>query len=250
MNSFHRKFTFLLLIGLLISFSSCRPAHQIKEASILSKIQIDSIAPNVWVHISYLNTNDFGRVACNGLIFKDQDEVVVIDSPVDDSSSYELIKWIEEHLQAKIIAVIPTHFHKDCLGGLNAFHENNTLSFANLSTIDSATIRKTAIPKVGFKSELEIRVGNENIKCSFLGAGHTYDNIVVYIPVQKVLFGGCLVKELDATKGNLEDADVTAWPHTIQMVKDAFPSAEIIVPGHGKSGDRTLLDYTESLFLK
>jgi metallo-beta-lactamase class B len=250
MKSFYKKLGLIPLIGFYILFLSCHPSDKNTSISTQSKIQIDSIAPNVWIHQSYLNTKDFGRVSCNGLIFKDQEEVVVIDTPVDDSSSYELIQWIKNQLHAEIIAVIPTHFHEDCLGGLNAFHQREILSFANISTLDSAKTRNTNIPRVGFLQELQIQVGNEEVICSFVGAGHTSDNIVVYIPSQKVLFGGCLVKEIGANKGNLADADTKAWPISIQNLKEKFPEAKIIVPGHGVFGDRTLLDYTEKLFLK
>lgn len=250
MKSFYKKLGLIPLIGFYIFCLSCHPANKNTSLTTLSKIQIDSIAPNVWIHISYLDTKDFGRVSCNGLIFKDQEEAVVIDTPVDDSSSYELMQWIKNQLHAEIIAVIPTHFHEDCLGGLNAFHQREILSFANISTLDSAKNRNTNIPRVGFLQELQIQVGNEEVICSFVGAGHTSDNIVVYIPSQKVLFGGCLVKEIGANKGNLADADTKAWPISIQNLKEKFPEAKIIVPGHGVFGDRTLLDYTEKLFLK
>lgn len=250
MKSSDKKYPLLALIGLYFLLASYHPAQKSSSPTIISKIQIDSIAPNVWIHRSFLNTKDFGRVTCNGVIFKDQDEVVVIDTPVDDSSSYELIQWINNQLHAEIIAVIPTHFHEDCLGGLSVFHQSKILSFANIHTIDSAQSQNVIIPKIGFNQELEIRVGNEEVICSFVGAGHTRDNIIVSIPSQKVLFGGCLVKEIGATKGNLEDADINAWPITIQTLKEKFPEAQIIVPGHGKFGDRSLLDYTESLFSK
>ena len=199
MNSFYKILILISVIVFYIIFSSCQSASKSKTPTSLSKIEIDSIAPNVWRHISYLNTTNWGKVACNGLIFKDGEEVIIVDTPVDDSASIELLQFIENELHAKVIAAVPTHFHDDCLGGLNTFHDKGILSFAN-------------------------------------------------IPSQKVLFGGCLVKELEASKGNLADADTLAWSNTIQNLKVKFPEAQIIVPGHGKFGDRSLLDYTEKLF--
>ena len=246
MNSFYKILILISVIGFYILFSSCQSSN--KSPNTISKIEIDSIAPNVWRHISYLNTTNWGKVACNGLIFKDGEEVIIVDTPVDDSSPIELLQFIENELHAKVIAAVPTHFHDDCLGGLNTFHDKGILSFANIATLDSARNINATVPKVGFQHELKIQVGNEEVICSFVGAGHTRDNIVVYIPSQKVLFGGCLVKELEASKGNLADADTLAWPMTIQNLKVKFPEAQIIVPGHGKFGDRSLLDYTEKLF--
>ena len=62
------------------------------------------------------------------------------------------------------------------------------------------------------------------------------------------MFGGCLVKEVGAGKGNLEDANVATWPKTIRMLKAKYPDVKIVVPGHGKAGGAELLDYTVKLF--
>ncbi|MCK0206070.1 MBL fold metallo-hydrolase [Ornithobacterium rhinotracheale] len=60
----------------------------------------------------------------------------------------------------------------------------------------------------------------------------------MYFPKDQVLFGGCLVKELGAGKGNLSDAFPKEWSATIQKVKHAYPEAKIVVPGHGKIGTK------------
>ncbi len=81
-----------------------------------------------------------------------------------------------------------------------------------------------------------------------MGAGHTLDNIVTYLPSEKTLFGGCLVKAKGSGKGNLADADVSAWSGTVSRVRDAFPEVEVIVPGHGECGGLDLLRYTVEMF--
>jgi metallo-beta-lactamase class B len=60
--------------------------------------------------------------------------------------------------------------------------------------------------------------------------------------------GGCLIKELEATKGYLGDANVAAWSNTVKLVKKEFPNIKLVVPGHGAIGDSKLLDYTIDLF--
>ncbi|MGE0492978.1 MAG: MBL fold metallo-hydrolase [Vulcanimicrobiota bacterium] len=80
------------------------------------------------------------------------------------------------------------------------------------------------------------------------GRGHSFDNVVTYLPAEKVLFGGCLLKARGAGKGNLADADVAAWPTTVAAVRQAFAEAEFVVPGHGRWGGPELLDYTIEMF--
>lgn len=62
------------------------------------------------------------------------------------------------------------------------------------------------------------------------------------------MFGGCLIKELEASKGFLGDANVKEWSNTVEKVKMEYPNVKIVVPGHGEYGDKKLLDYTIKLF--
>ena len=62
------------------------------------------------------------------------------------------------------------------------------------------------------------------------------------------MFGGCLIKELDASKGYLGDASVADWSSTVERVKKEYPNVKIVVPGHGEYGNNKLLDYTINLF--
>jgi metallo-beta-lactamase class B len=174
--------------------------------------------------------------------------VVVFDTPTNDVSSTSLIEWVNETLHSKIIAIIPTHFHDDCLGGLKAFHDNHIPSFANNATIQLATSNNTVIPQNGFKDSLILNMGNTMAIAKFIGEGHTKDNVVGYFPSENILFGGCLIKELEATKGYLGDANVAAWSNTVKLVKKEFPNIKLVVPGHGAIGDSKLLDYTIALF--
>ena len=64
------------------------------------------------------------------------------------------------------------------------------------------------------------------------------------------MFGGCLIKEINATKGYLKDANTNSWSSTVEKVKMAYPNVKIIVPGHGRYGDKKLLEYTIELFKK
>jgi metallo-beta-lactamase class B len=206
------------------------------------------IAPHAYQHISYLQTNDFGNVPCNGLIVNNNHEAIIFDTPTNDSSSNQLIQWIKATLKSKINAIVPTHFHNDCLGGLKAFDDYAIPSYANIATIELAKSNGFVIPTNHFKDSLILKVGNEIVQLKYFGQGHTIDNIVAYFPSEQVLFGGCLIKELGASKGYLGDANVKAWSNTVLKIKKAFTNLKVVVPGHGEIGSTNLLDYTIQLF--
>lgn len=238
----------LLSVTTIFSFAQKKNQFKPKEIYKTSSLVITQISENAFKHVSFKQTNDFGYVPCNGVLVRNNNEVIIFDTPTNDKSSEELIKWVKETLHCQINAVIPTHFHDDCLGGLKAFHDNNIPSYANFKTIELAKENKYTVPQNGFKELLELKVGNENITAKFFGEGHTKDNVVGYFPSENVMFGGCLVKELKASKGYLGDANLAEWSNTVEKVKNAYPNVKIVVPGHGTHGNQKLLDYTIKLF--
>ncbi len=209
---------------------------------------IEQISDRAYQHTSFLVTESFGNVPCNGLIVIDAGKAIIFDTPTTQEVSAELIDWVENQLHSTIKAVIPTHFHQDCLAGLDEFHRRQIPSYGHEQTIALAQRNGVSLPRHGFEPDLTLTVGKQEVNVAFVGEGHTRDNVVGYFPVEGVLFGGCLIKEMGAGKGNLEDANVDAWPITIAQLKKRYPAVKVIVPGHGKRGGSELLDYTYALF--
>ncbi len=209
---------------------------------------VEKISDRVYQHTSFLDTESFGTVPCNGMIVMNDGEAVIFDTPTTEAASSELIDWIENQRQSSVRAVVPTHFHQDCLAGLDEFHRRQIPSYGYRRTIDLARQNGATPPQNSFDDSLELPVGKQTVRVAFVGEGHTKDNVVAYFSADKVLFGGCLVKEVGAGKGNLEDANPTAWPATIARLKECYPKVAVVVPGHGERGGVELLDYTRELF--
>ena len=238
----------IVAIICITTFFCCTNSNKTKTIYQSETLLIEQITPNVFKHVSYLKTNDFGNVPCNGMIYITDDKALVFDTPTTDDVSKELIHWITNDKNASLNGVVVNHFHEDCLGGLKEFHNQNILSYASNKTIALAINDSVTIPKRGFKNQLELTLGKNKVITQFLGEGHTKDNTVSYLETENVLFGGCMIKSLKAGKGNLADANVNQWPKTVSKVKATFPNLKFVIPGHGKVGDTTLLDYTIQMF--
>ncbi|KXK32726.1 MAG: Metallo-beta-lactamase type 2 [Chlorobi bacterium] len=240
----------LLLLVLLLTGCAGRYRMTPDAASVYKSrnLVITRISDHSYIHTSYLRTDDFGTVPCNGLVVRDKNEVIVFDTPADDASAQELITWISDSMRCVTRAVIPTHFHDDCLGGLAAFHAAGIPSFAHTTTIGRAREHNKTVPQHGFGNAHRFVVGSQHVIAQLIGEGHTSDNVVGYFPAENILFGGCLIKEVGAGKGNLEDANVGAWPATVKQITKEFPDIKLVVPGHGAYGDTALLNYTIELF--
>ncbi len=246
----------VLILSLFIMVYGCSPrdnstAVTTKADNVVYETEtliIKKLSDQVYQHISFLNTESFGRVECNGMVVTNGNEVLVFDTPTDDKGSAELINFFTKQ-NLKVVGVVATHFHADCVGGLNEFHSLGIPSYANNLTIQLINEKAEGVaPQHGFDNELELRVGEKKVIASFVGKGHTMDNVVAYFSDEETLFGGCLLKEVGASKGFLGDADTLAWSPTMVNLKAKYPHLKIVIPGHGKPGGAELLDYTEKLF--
>ncbi|GEC72298.1 metallo-beta-lactamase class B [Flavobacterium flevense] len=263
---------YLLLFSILInlSFVSCIESSKhsknklnqtnSKEDSIPSKdslivyqtdnLIIKKLSKHIYVHISYLDTKTFGKVPCNGMLVVNKNEGIVFDTPAEEKSSEELINFTNNQLKSKIIALIPTHFHKDCVGGILKFEDHNIPTYITIKTKDLMESNNQVFtkPVVEFVDSLTLNAGNKKVYARYFGEGHTKDNIIGYFPEDNAIFGGCLFKEVGASKGNLEDANTNEWSATVVKIKNKYPKARIVIPGHGEVGGPELFDYTIKLF--
>ncbi len=243
-----RKIILEIIFILCITISACETSKNAPEYE-SAELVIEQLTDHTFIHISYLNTNDFGKVRCNGLVVREGEKALIIDAPTNSIASLELINWIEKEIECEIVGVVVSHFHEDALGDLGEFHKRGISSYSNTLTIELAQSDSSRVlPTTGFSERLEIAIQNQQVANEYFGRGHTKDNIVSYFPNEKVLYGGCLIKSLQAGKGYLGDADTTEWSKTVQKVKARYTDVEFVVPGHGKPGGSELLDYTIQLF--
>jgi len=251
----------LLLLLLLVSAAACQQPSDNKGHVGTARPQADTVfqsadlvlvqlSPHSYQHISFLQTNDFGHVPCNGMVVAVDGEALVFDTPATDSSAASLIQVIQQQLKCRLKAVVPTHFHGDCLNGMRGFEKAGVPVFASSRTGELASENNLYLPVSTqfFSDSMELSVAEESVRVQYFGEGHTADNVIAYYPAERVLFGGCLIKELDAGEGFLGDANTQHWPLTVAKVKQAFSDADIVIPGHGTAGDARLLDYTIKLF--
>lgn len=246
MHSFKKLMIMFLVAGFQYSMTVAQSAKEYGT----EHLSIIKVTPKSFIHVSWLMTESYGRVASNGLVYISEGEAIVFDTPVNDTAAVELIRWIHSKMNSEIKAVVPGHFHDDCLGGLKAFHEAGISSYAHTRTIELAREDGVTVPKHGFDTGHTFQIGGSEVICRFFGPGHTEDNIVGYIPTEKLLFGGCLVKSLRSGRGYLGDARVGEWSNTVSGIKRTYPDVKYVIPGHGRHGDISLLNFTIEMFEK
>jgi len=220
-------------------------------AGLLATDSIDRMDKNIGItrltDHAYLIQSSFscnGSLDCNHLLVIDDKDLVLVNTPVNDSLTAILLTCIKKKFNRKVTKVIVSHFHEDSSGGLQETSKQGITSYGLNKTRELLKSRNKNIDII-FKDSLKIPLQTSEIQLFYFGAGHSVDNIVTWIPREKILFGGCLLKSTSVRdKGNINDADIAAWPITVRKVKTRFRDAKIVIPGHSTIGDSTIFDHT------
>lgn len=221
----------------------------------------------------FVVTHEFPWPANSLIVEMDNAAVVLVDTPYTPAATRDLMSWIETELGAREIIAINTGLHVDNLGGNSYLIEQGVPVYGSeltaellktrgektrriiLGWLEAATDQHyykihQQLPYVApthlFNLEEipELKFGDETVQIYYPGAGHTSDNVVVYFPSKKTLFGGCMILAGD-TLGNTSDADLEAWPNSVSSLSQF--DFDVLIPGHGNRFDRGLLEHTNKL---
>ena len=162
--------------------------------------------------------------------------LVLVDTGWTDGRADRLVEWGERAAGAAFVQAIVTHSHGDHTGGVAALGRRGIPVVALDVTVDKLRGSTERLPpRAVFTAARPIHADPLGYEAFFPGAGHAADNIVVWFPAERILFGGCFVKAAEAQDlGNVADADLAAWPRAIEAVRDRYKTAALVVPGHGE----------------
>ncbi len=239
---------FILLLVFAIALIVSPAAAQDKPETVIdSNIQLIHIRDSVFLHVTWDYADGF-RFSSNGMLIVKNGKALMIDTPMDNEKTEILIVFLKDSMNIEVTKLIIGHFHNDCLGGLQYIKSRGIESVANFMTIDKCKELKLPLPSTSFKDSLVFDFDGEPVICRYFGGGHTADNITMWFPSKKILYGGCLIKSLRSKNlGNLSDAIVKDWDVTVKKIIQKYPDIDIVVPGHGEYGGTELLDYTIQL---
>lgn len=249
MRHYFHLLTYLISIFVFsLSLLSAKAQEAYKRIKVSKDIELIQLSANAYMHVSYGELPHYGRFPSNGLLYVNNGEAFLFDTPINDSLTQQLVMWVKDSMHVSIVGFVPNHWHSDCMGGLKYLQGEHIRTYANQRTIDIAKEKHLAVPAQGFNDSLQLMLGDKRISCYYLGAAHSTDNIVVWLAAEKILFAGCMIKSYQARDlGNTVDGDLLAYPKTIDRLLAKFSMAKIVVPGHGDCGGVELIMHTKEL---
>src|SRR5262249_49923015 len=171
-------------------------------------------------------------VPANGLIVKTKRGLLLVDTGWTEGQTERLVAWGERALGAFFVEAVITHSHGDRAGGLPALVRRGIPAAALEATVDRLRASGGRLPRVLLTADAPVHPDPLGFEAFFPGPGHAPDNIVVWFPAEKLLFGGCLVKSEAATDlGNVAEADLVSWPRAGEAVRDRYPRAQGVCAG-------------------
>jgi len=192
------------------------------------------LTANVWIFTTTkILDGDTGYYPANGAIVVQGSESLIIDAGwLPNQAAVVLDTW-KSTGKPPITKALATHFHGDRTLGIPALKERGIPVFGNPLTIGLAQDNGLPSPRPLHDVEKHpVQMGS--VEVFYPGAGHTIDNIVVSVPGDDLLFGGCLVKSVTSNGlGNVADSDIPAWPATMRTLLSKYGTPRYVIPGHG-----------------
>ncbi|WP_448568282.1 subclass B1 metallo-beta-lactamase [Thalassotalea ganghwensis] len=209
-------------------------------------LEIKSLTDDVYLHISYQNIEGFGLVSSNGLIVINNHDAFIVDTPWSERDTAQLLTWLQDK-NLNLVGSLSTHSHEDRTAGISLLNNKGIRTYATQQTNEFLKIKQQA-QAIHTLNTPQDTLLNDQIAVYYPGGGHAADNIVVWLPNENLLFGGCLVRSKQAKSlGYTGESKLTQWPLSIEKLLGKYPNVSQVVPGHGKVGGRELLTHTLAL---
>ena len=226
---------------LLIFFSWCSLA-----SDEMPDLKIEEIDENVFLHKSFSRVDGYGLVSSNGLVVVNDGQSFIIDTPWSSRDTERLVNWIHAN-NYELLGSISTHSHEDRTAGIKWLNDHSISTYASTLTNDILRAEKKEPAKFSLRDG-EGTLASGLLEVFYPGGGHTIDNVVVWLPKSKILFGGCFVRSLESRGlGYTGEAHIDQWANSAENALSRYPEAKMVIPGHGNIGDMKLLKHTKYL---
>jgi len=236
--------TTLFLFGFLFLFSLVK-AQQPPEGMVISELKT-----NFYICTTFkpIDGNPFPS---NSMYVITDKGAILIDTPWNEYETAPLLDSIWKRHHKKVILCLVTHSHDDRTAGLDILNQKGIPTYSSIQTKILSIDKQNKLAAFCFSCDTTFQIGQETFQTFYPGEGHTKDNLVIWFPEEKILYGGCLVKSIQTNNlGYIADANLLQWPAAIEKVARRFPDAAYIIPGHMDWHSKKALKHTLKLLNK
>lgn len=145
-------------------------------------IWVQEIAPRIWLHTTTARIAGGYVFPANGLIIERPTGSVMIDTGYLPEQAEVLLQWSKTRLCAPVNLALATHFHGDRTGGIAGLKRYGVPTVAYPLTCRLAMEHGLPAPEPIDDFRATRYSLDESCEVFFPGAGHTRDNVIVWVP--------------------------------------------------------------------
>ncbi len=210
-------------------------------------LEITQLSGDFYIFTTY-QTYKGTKVPANGMYVVTNEGVVLIDTPWDKTQLQPLLDHIKAKHNKDVVMSISTHFHEDRTSGLETLKAKGVKTYTTKKTDEFSQKKGYQRAEFLLEKDTTFKIGQYKFQTFYPGEGHAPDNIVVWFPKAKILYGGCFIKSTEATDiGNLSDANINQWSNSIRKVQKKFKNPKFVIPGHDSWASTESLNHTLKL---
>lgn len=255
-----RSLSFSYAIGLSIASVALLVACSSTADAPLHKYKATQLRPNTYVIFGPTdipNPQNRGFMNNPGIVITSAG-VVVIDPGSSEETGKMVVNAVRQITDKQIIAVINSHIHGDHWLGNDAIKQSfpkvdvyghqdminkardgggeQWIKLLNGMTAGAVAGTRPLIPNKALKDGDVLTFGSTTFRIHHTGHAHTHGDLMVEVPEERVYFLGDIV--LHGRIGRMDDGNFMG---NIKAIDHALAVNDYLyVPGHGKSGDKTI----------
>jgi cyclase len=203
--------------------------------------ELVEVAPRVF---AYVQPDGSWMINNTGVVTGSSGELVLVDTTSTEARNRALLETVATISQGAPRALVNTHHHGDHTFG-------NWLMPAGTPIIGHAACREDVLaagllaahvltgpdyghievrpPDVTFTGSMTLHVGERPVELIHVGPAHTRSDVVVWLPVERVLFAGDIA--FAGGQPFLVEGSLAGYPVALARIRSLEP--EVLVPGHG-----------------
>jgi glyoxylase-like metal-dependent hydrolase (beta-lactamase superfamily II) len=214
----------ILLVALLVAMpvQAQEPAAQLAQAAPVR--EISKIAGEIYRFRNGGHTSIF-VVTPAGIIATD---------PINRDAATWLKAELQRRFDLPVRYLVYSHDHADHISGGEVFDTAIVVAHERARETIIGEKRPTAVPSMTFSDRAMIDLGGTVMQLIYTGRNHSDNSIVMYFPVERVLFAVDFIPVDSMAFRDFPDAYMPDWIESLRRVEQI--DFDILVPGHGPLG--------------